>query len=254
VNNGLSSTDIAALAINSAGDVFAGTRSQFGVGGGIFRSTDNGATWTEQDTGLTAIDLNSVAIDAAGRIFVGALGGAFVSSDNADSWEDISSGLIPAGGNVWTITIDDEGLLAGTAGGGVFRHSNTTSGTCPRPVTQWREKPGAWPVDVLILGNQTYNKDELLRLLKTKVGPEEKADASLIAAHQLIAVKLNLANGADSKPVQATIEDADALLGRFPGKLPYRVKTSSPPGRAMVSDANVLNDYNHRELTPECGR
>ena len=46
VNAGLTSTDVAALAVAPNGHVFAGTVSQFGVGGGVFRSTDNGEVWT----------------------------------------------------------------------------------------------------------------------------------------------------------------------------------------------------------------
>ena len=34
--------------------------SIMGQGGGMFRSTDNGDTWTEQNTGFTARDVNAV--------------------------------------------------------------------------------------------------------------------------------------------------------------------------------------------------
>ena len=33
-----------------------------GEGGDLFRSTDNGDTWTEQDNGFAALDVNAVAI------------------------------------------------------------------------------------------------------------------------------------------------------------------------------------------------
>jgi hypothetical protein len=49
-----------------------------------------------------------------------------------------------------------------------------------------------------------------------------------------------------------TIDDADALLSRFSGKLPYHVKRSSSAGRAMSQDTAVLVDYNDGNLTPEC--
>jgi catechol-2,3-dioxygenase len=43
--------------------------------------------------------------------------------------------------------------------------------------------------------------------------------------------------------------DLDSLLSAFGGKLPYKVKASSPTGQAMVADANVLNSYNNGQLT-----
>ena len=56
--------------------VFAGTHSIMGKGGGgMFRSTDNGDTWTEQNGGFTAFDVNRVVINPIGHIFAGATGG-----------------------------------------------------------------------------------------------------------------------------------------------------------------------------------
>ena len=62
VNTGLTSTDVAALAIDGS-TIFAGTQSMMGQGGGMFRSTDNGDTWTEQNNGFTALDVNAVVIN-----------------------------------------------------------------------------------------------------------------------------------------------------------------------------------------------
>jgi hypothetical protein len=256
VNNGLTSTDIAALAINDQGDIFAATVSQFGQGGGIFRSTDNGATWTETDNGVTAQDINTLAINAAGEIFAGALGGAFVSKDNGESWSDISSGLIPLAGNVWALAIDQKGFaLAGTAGGGVFRSvTSTATASCPLPLPRWRNHPEQWPVESLTLGSQTYEKAELSTILNTRARTPGPGDASLALAHQLIAAKLNIANGSDSTPVASTIEEADALLSGYSGKLPYNVDPGSPDGRTMLGEIKVLSAYNHGELTGGCGQ
>lgn len=110
------------------------------------------------------------------------------------------------------------------------------------------ESPDDWSVTSLTLGNQTYSQMELLALLQSPV----KGDASLILAHQLIAAKLNIANGSDPTPVSATLTDADNLLSAFPGKLPYKVKPSSASGQAMVNDADVLDSYNNGELKPDC--
>jgi len=104
-------------------------------------------------------------------------------------------------------------------------------------------------VTSLTLGSQIYTQTELLALLNTS----PRGDASLILAHQLIAAKLNIANGSDPAPVSATITDADSLLSQFGNlRLPYNVKSSSAIGQQMVNDANVLDRYNEGDLTPDC--
>jgi photosystem II stability/assembly factor-like uncharacterized protein len=117
-----------------------------GEGGGMFRSSDNGDTWTEQNNGFTALDVNSVAINSSGHVFAGAAGGVFRSRDDGDNWSDVSSGLLPPGGNVWALAIDSSGFaFAGTAGGGVFRSVNPTVPPIvlprPRPTPHPRPTP-----------------------------------------------------------------------------------------------------------------
>ena len=77
-------------------------------------------------------------------------------------------------------------------------------------------------------------------------------DASLILVRQLIAAKLNVANGSDPTSVSAIIANADSLRSGFAGKLPYGVKSSSATGKAMLSDATTLDNYNNGLLTPGC--
>ena len=120
---------------------------------------------------------------------------------------------------------------------------------CPQPLGFWKSNPDAWPVNSLTLGSQTYTKTELLTILMTSV----RADASLILAHQLIAAKLNIANGSNPTPVASTITDADAVLSLFSGKLPYGVRPNTTDGQRMVNDASVLDNYNNGLLTPGCG-
>ena len=119
---------------------------------------------------------------------------------------------------------------------------------CPHGQGYWKNHPTAWPVTSLQLGTQTYNKTELLSLLKKP----STGDASLILARQLIAAKLNIAAGVDPKPVSTTITSADQRLSAFSGKLPYKVKPSSAAGKGMVANADKLEDFNSGELTPKC--
>ena len=123
------------------------------------------------------------------------------------------------------------------------------SGNCPLSQGYWKNHPDDWPASALpmLLGTtNSYTKSELLDILNMPI----KGDASLILARQLIAAKLNLANGSDPTPVSATISDADALIGA--ASIPMGIKPNSATGQLMTSYAGVLDDYNNGNLTPSC--
>lgn len=84
---------IYALAVNAAGDVYAGSH----VGeGGIFRSSDHGETWTSINNGIDLAHkwVRSLGINAAGHLFAGiGLSGIYRSTDNGDGWTQINNGL-----------------------------------------------------------------------------------------------------------------------------------------------------------------
>src|SRR6476620_453647 len=126
--------------------------------------------------------------------------------------------------------------------------TSTPSGVCPLGQGYWKNHPNAWPVNTVMLGNQTYTKAELLNILNNP----GRGDASMILAVQLIAAKLNIANGSDPTPVASTITHADSLLSIFTGKLSYKVKPSSAIGQMMVNDGNTLDNYISGQLPPHC--
>ena len=119
---------------------------------------------------------------------------------------------------------------------------------CPRTPGYWKNHPDAWPVDSLTIGGKVYTMAELMTLLKTPV----RTDASLILAHQLIAAKLNLADGTDPASITGTLWDADALLADYAGRLPLRVPASGSAGQEMVGLAYTLDLYNNDVFTPGC--
>jgi len=84
ITAGPDTTTIWSLAINSNGDIFAGTNMD-----GVFRSTDNGDTWT--NLGITNYDIYSIVISSDGDIFVPAyqFGGIFHSTDNGNNWDNL---------------------------------------------------------------------------------------------------------------------------------------------------------------------
>jgi photosystem II stability/assembly factor-like uncharacterized protein len=81
---------VISLAINSNGDVFAGTFE----GGGVYRSTDDGDNWSLVDNGLTNTYVTALAINNAGHIFAATFGGgAFRSTDNGNGWTFLNTGV-----------------------------------------------------------------------------------------------------------------------------------------------------------------
>lgn len=75
------------LVINQNGDIFASI-----VGNNIYRSTDNGTSWTQTDMGNTiyCMDINSI-----GYIFAGGHNGLFRSTDNGETWSIIGDTIVP---------------------------------------------------------------------------------------------------------------------------------------------------------------
>jgi cysteine-rich repeat protein len=72
----------------------------------------------------------------------------------------------------------------------------------------WKNHPEAWPVSSLTLGTVSYTQAELLAILNTPVA----GNGLIQLAHQLIAAKLNIANGGDSSDIGDEILEADALI------------------------------------------
>jgi hypothetical protein len=102
----------------------------------------------------------------------------------------------------------------------------------------WRDHPGRWPVSSLSLGNRFYSQAELLSIMQQG----KTTNGLLILARQLIAAKLNIANGANPATIQATVDAADALIGFL--VVPPVGSGFLPIG--LIRDATQsLDDYNN---------
>jgi photosystem II stability/assembly factor-like uncharacterized protein len=118
-NNGLWGGRVHAFAVDGD-NIFVGTE------GGVFFSSNNGATWTPRSVGLTSLRIRALAI-AGSNIFAATRdGGVFRSSDNGISWTAVNTGLGFGGIYVTVNALIAKGtnLFAGLDSGGVFRSSD----------------------------------------------------------------------------------------------------------------------------------
>lgn len=104
-----------------------------------------------------------------------------------------------------------------------------------------------WPVSGLTLGTVSYTDTELLAILNTPA-----AGNGLIAlAHQLIAAKLNVANGADDTDIAAAIAAADTLIG---ARIVPPVGTGSLTPGSTSALITALANWNEGNTGPgHCG-
>jgi hypothetical protein len=112
-----------ALAIDSSGRIFAGSLT-----GGMYRSTDDGVSWSQINSGLTYKKIHSIAINSTGIIFAGSdSGGIYRSSDGGNNWSSV--GLF--GKTVYSIAVKSVSeIFAGfgnpnIGGGGVYKSTNS---------------------------------------------------------------------------------------------------------------------------------
>src|SRR5262245_49489058 len=71
----------------------SGTNLFVGTYGGVFISTNNGASWTSVNTSLTSLVVTSLAISGT-NLFAGTYyGGVYLSTNNGTSWTAVNNGL-----------------------------------------------------------------------------------------------------------------------------------------------------------------
>jgi hypothetical protein len=121
--------------------------------------------------------------------------------------------------------------------------TSTQQQNCTFTQGYWKNHPGAWPVTSLPLGNVVYTAAELLSIFNQPA----QGNGLPILAHQLIAAKLNIANGADASSINATIAAADAQIGNLvipPVGAGYLTPLS------VNANATILDNYNNGLVGP----
>jgi len=111
--NGPLGGDVRALVVKSTGDVFAGHNES-----GIYRSSDNGTSWTAVNNGLANGAVNALAINSSGDLFAGTFGGVFHSNDNGATWTAVNTNLTNT--RVRGLAINSADSILAATEGGVF--------------------------------------------------------------------------------------------------------------------------------------
>jgi hypothetical protein len=111
----------------------------------------------------------------------------------------------------------------------------------------WKNHTSVWPSGPITLGTVSYTPAQLLSIFNKPAG----GNGLIILAHQLIAAKLNIMNGADASSIASTIASADALIGGL---------ICPPVGSGFLTPASVnslatnLDNYNNGLVGPgHCG-
>jgi hypothetical protein len=105
----------------SGNNLFAGASGAGNLGGpgGLYRSTDNGSSWSM----LSSFDVFALAVSGT-NLFVGTNSGVSLSANNGESWLQVSLGLTNP--YVRSFAVSDTNLFAGSLGG-VFLSTNNGS-------------------------------------------------------------------------------------------------------------------------------
>jgi hypothetical protein len=168
---------------------------------------------------------------------------------------DATPPWVPTTPECFTVHLS-RGVVFASVAFGNTRDENGYEG-CTRTQGYWGNAPAGQArlrelvPGTLSLGTISYTADQLLAILATPDG----GNAVIKLAHQLIAAKLNILNGASSTPIAATIALADTALDALiipPVGTAY-VDPSSELGQRMVSLAGTLDLYNNGLLgVPHC--
>jgi hypothetical protein len=107
----------------------------------------------------------------------------------------------------------------------------------------WKNHSDVWPLQSLTLGAVSYNAPDLLQILNRPA----QGNGLVTLAHQLIATKLNIANGADPTAVQQSVIDADNMVGGLIVP-PIGSGYLSPAQTSQLTD--TLTQYNEGTIGP----
>lgn len=110
-------TDIALF----SGKIYVGTYKA-----GVFRSSDQGTTWTSVSNGISSINSISNFLIWNGNLYAATYGeGVFKFDEGTSQWSSFNNGLYQIDYNVWQLITSDSTLVATTGANGDFYRYDT---------------------------------------------------------------------------------------------------------------------------------
>jgi hypothetical protein len=171
------------------------------------------------------------------------IGDLFDESGVSGSLDELTSGMP----YYFTVFANDENGAPASELSVVVNDQTTPNTNCTYTQGYWKTHPNAWPVTGLTLGSVNYTNQQLLDILNEDVN----GNGLISLSHQLIAAKLNIAQGADPSAASACIAAADALIGG---------QVCPPVGGGYLDPADTdaltqcFDDYNNGVTGPgHCG-
>jgi hypothetical protein len=172
-----------------------------------------------------------------------------------------TTGGTTTGGTTTGGTTTGGTTTGGTTTGGTTTGGTTTGGTelgCTRTQGYWGSSPAGQARLIVLIG---VSGMDLGNVHYTATQIDEILDASVVGnmlkniAHQLIAAKMNVLNGASDASIAADIVTADSLIGDLvvPPVGSDIVLSSSTLGMQMETVKDRLQDFNQGNLgVPHC--
>ena len=196
--------------------------------------------------GFTAADqanATRVANDAAAKnILISAI-------YNASSPDLITGGIMTnyAGttGGVYVNTPTD-GSGTATAIQEIIAACGSSTSNCPLSQGYWKNHLYNWPESAmagLTIGGIAYSPWQLLKIFNTA---PKQGNSYLILGHQHIAALLNIANGANPSVIADSLAESEAALAGV------NLLSAYTKNNSLNAIAGMLEDYNTRDLTPDC--
>ena len=259
-NNAVGASTHEVVGVNDLGNPIAPVRAVATVSGSasgvIFYDANINGKQDPGEPGIPSVTVNLVVKNADGSI-----NKTLTTMTDADGKYYFSS--IPGGTHVITMnmatlendvtpTCDADGIqtpnstniaisIAQTSQTAMFGYRRLNPpGTGTRGF--WVNHPEDWPVQNLILGNTSFTKTALIEILQRAT----RGDKTYSMAAQLIATKLNLANGNQSSCITSTVVSADNWLIQFPiGSGATKPGCNWTTGEPLHK---ALDDYNNGRL------